>query len=201
MRRLERAASIYFKRTQGGFSMMNRTLTAAALAVVLAAPAFAQTATPPAATAPAASKSSSMSPSADGAGFVSSQQTTDWRGSKLIGATVYGTDNASIGEINDLVIASDGKISAAVIGVGGFLGVATKNVAVPFEKLNVTRKADTAAIDKITVSFTKDELKNAPTYAFYEPAAKPSSTTGSATPERSRGISPTGSPSPSTPAK
>ena len=47
-----------------------------------------------------------------------------------------------------------------------------KNVAVPFDKLNVTRKPDTAAIDKITVSFTKDELKNAPTYAFYEPAAE-----------------------------
>jgi len=181
--------------------MMNRTLTAAALAVVLATPAFAQTATPPAATAPAASQSSSASPSAGGVGFVSSQQTTDWRGSKLIGATVYGSDNASIGEINDLIVASDGKINAAVIGVGGFLGVGAKNVAVPFDKLNVTRKPDTAAIDKITVSFTKDELKNAPTYAFYEPAAKPA-TTGAATPERPRGISPMGStPAPSAPAK
>lgn len=180
--------------------MMNRTLTAAALAVVLATPAFAQTATPPAATAPAANQSSSMSPSASGAGFVSSQQTTDWRGSKLIGATVYGSDNASIGEINDLIVAGDGKINAAVIGVGGFLGVGAKNVAVPFDKLHVTRKPDTAAIDKITVSFTKDELKNAPTYAFYEPAAKPA-TTGSAAPERPRGISPMGSPNPAAPAK
>lgn len=175
--------------------MMNRTLTAAALAVVLAAPAFAQTATPPAATAPAASQSSSSS-----AGFVASQQTTDWRGSKLIGATVYGSDNASIGEISDLMVASDGKINAAVIGVGGFLGVGAKNVAVPFDKLNVTRKPDTAAIDKITVSFTKDELKNAPTFAFYEPAAKPA-TTGSAAPERPRGISPMGSPNPAAPPK
>lgn len=178
--------------------MMNRTLTAAALAVVLAAPAFAQTATPPAATAPAASQSSSSS--AGGAGFVASQQTTDSRGSKLIGATVYGSDNASIGEISDLIVASDGKINAAVIGVGGFLGVGAKNVAVPFDKLNVTRKPDTAGIDKITVSFTKDELKNAPTFAFYEPVAKPS-TTGSATPERPRGISPMGSPNPAAPPK
>ena len=181
--------------------MMNRSLTAAALAVVLAAPAFAQTATPPAATAPAASQSSNASPSAGGAGFVSNQQTTETRASKLIGATVYGSDNASIGEISELMVANDGKINAAVIGVGGFLGVGAKSVAVPFDKLNVSRKPDTGAIDKITVSFSKDELKNAPAFAYYEPAAKPS-TTGSAAPERPRGISPMGStPAPSAPAK
>ena len=185
--------------------MMNRTLTAAALAVVLAAPAFAQTATPPAAATPGVTQSSTAMPSSGGAGFVSSQQANDWRGSKLIGATVYGTDNASIGEINDLVIASDGKINAAVIGVGGFLGVGTKNVAVPFDKLNVTRKPDSSSIDKITVSFTKDELKAAPTYAFYEPAAKPattgSSSSGMTNPERPRGIAPMGSPNPAAPPK
>ena len=107
-----------------------------------------------------------------------SQQATDWRSSKLIGATVYGSDNSSIGEINDIVLASDGKVNGVVIGVGGFLGVGEKNVAVPFEKLNVTRKPDTAAVDKITVAFSKDELKNAPTFAFYEPTN--SATTGSA---------------------
>jgi sporulation protein YlmC with PRC-barrel domain len=122
------------------------------------------------------------------------QQATDWRGSKLIGATVYGTDNSSIGEVNDLVLASDGKVNGVVIGVGGFLGVGEKNVAVPFEKLTVTRKADSAAIDKITVSFTKDELKNAPTFAFYE--GPTSSTTGSSTTERPRGTAPMGGSAP-----
>jgi sporulation protein YlmC with PRC-barrel domain len=190
--------------------MMHRTLTAAALAVVLAAPAFAQSTTSPgSATPPAATSTQSSMPSSGGAGFVSSQQANDWRGSKLIGATVYGTDNASIGEINDLVIAGDGKINAAVIGVGGFLGVGTKNVAVPFEKLNVTRKPDSSSIDKITVSFTKDELKAAPTYAFYEPAAKPA-TTGAASPGmgspagnagRPTGTAPMGSPATPAPAK
>lgn len=181
--------------------MMNRTLTAAALAVVLAAPAFAQSATPPAANPPAADQSSTASPSTGGAGFVASQSATDWRGSKLIGATVYGTDNASIGEISELMIANDGKISAAVIGVGGFLGVGSKNVAIPFDKLNVSRKPDTGAIDKITVAFSKDELKSAPTFAYLEAVAKPTTTTGSAAPERPRGISPMGSPNPAAPPK
>jgi sporulation protein YlmC with PRC-barrel domain len=70
-----------------------------------------------------------------GATFMQSQQASDWRGSKLIGATVYGTDNSSIGEVNDLVLASDGKINGVVIGVGGFLGVGEHLVALPFDKV------------------------------------------------------------------
>jgi opacity protein-like surface antigen len=179
--------------------MMKRTLTAAALAVVLAAPAFAQTASPPAASPPAASQSSTPSASTSGGSFVASQQTTDWRGTKLIGATVYGSDNASIGEVNDVLIGNDGKINAVVIGVGGFLGVGEKNVAIAFDKLNVSRKPDTAAIEKITVSFSKDELKSAPTFAYYDP--KPAATTGSGSTGRPHGLTPMGGPQPSAPAK
>jgi opacity protein-like surface antigen len=160
--------------------MMKRTLTAAALAAVLAVPAFAQSTTPPAATPPAntnAAPASTMNNTATTGGFVSSQQSADWRGSKLIGASVYGPDNASIGEINDLVIGSDGKVSAVVVGVGGFLGMGEKAVALPFDSVSVTRKPDSASIDKITVSYTKDQLKNAPTFAYYEPASR--ATTGS----------------------
>lgn len=177
---------------------MKRTLTAAALATVLALPAFAQsTTTPPAGAdttkaapadatkaAPAdttkaapTATSTTMASTKGASGFVSSQQSTDWRGSKLIGASVYGPDNASIGEINDVIVGSDGKINAVVVGVGGFLGVGEKDVALPFESISVTRKPDSASIDKITVSYTKDQLKSAPKYAYYEPAK--SSTTGS----------------------
>jgi hypothetical protein len=95
----------------------------------------------------------------------------------VIGTTVYGPDNASIGEINDVLIGSDGKIRAAVIGVGGLLGVGEKYVAIPFEQLNIARKPDSSTIDKIKVSFTKDQLKSAPTFAYADTAT--SSTTGS----------------------
>lgn len=167
---------------------MKRTLTAAALATVLALPAFAQsgTTTPPANTnntsaAPAATSTTNnatMNSASSGQTFVSSQQSTDWRGSKLIGASVYGPDNASIGEINDVIIGTDGKISAVVVGVGGFLGVGEKDVALPFEAISVTRKADSASIDKITVSYTKDQLNNAPKFAYYEPASRSTTGTG-----------------------
>ncbi len=65
--------------------MLKRTAIAAALTAVLAMPAFAQQQNSP--------------PGANG--FVQGQSAGDWRGSKLIGASVYGPDNASIGEISD----------------------------------------------------------------------------------------------------
>ena len=135
--------------------MMKRTLTAAALATVLAVPAFAQSAIPSTSSQPPAATNSSSTPApAASDAFVKAQQASDWRASKVIGSTVYGPDNASIGEVNDVVVGSDGKIRAAVIGVGGFLGVGEKSVAVPFEQLNITRKPDSSMIQKINVTFT-----------------------------------------------
>jgi sporulation protein YlmC with PRC-barrel domain len=164
--------------------MLKQTLTAAALAAALATPAFAQTSTTaPAPTAPAQSTMPKMSATPAGDTFVQQQQATDWRSSKLVGTSVYGTDNTNIGDINDVLIGSDGTVRAVVVGVGGFLGVGEKNVAIPFNALNVQRKADSASIDKITVSYTKDQLKNAPKFAYYE-ASGSHQTTGAA-PDRS----------------
>ena len=136
-----------------------------------------------------AAQSSMPSPNtASHAGFVQAQHATDWRGSKLIGATVYGPDNASIGNINDVLIANDGKIRAVVIGVGGFLGVGEKNVAVSFDALNITRMPNSNSIDKVTVSYSKDELKSAPNFAYYEPTKM--QTTGSSVTDKIKSLNP-----------
>jgi sporulation protein YlmC with PRC-barrel domain len=154
--------------------MMKRVLTATALVVVLAAPAFAQQ---------PMGKSDMVNQTSAGAttnaGFVRQQTPDEWRGSKLIGSSVYGPDNKSIGEIDDVIVASNGQIKAVVVGVGGFLGVGQKDVAVPFNSLNVSRKPNSNAIAKITVSYSKDELKSAPKFAYYQAAG--SQTTGSGT--------------------
>lgn len=107
-------------------------------------------------------------------GFMQSQSGNEWRGSKLIGASVYGPDNASIGEVNDVLIAPDGAIRAVVVSVSGFLDMPQKDVALPFQALNIKRTPDTSSIDKITVKFSKDDLKNAPAFAFY--GASPATT-------------------------
>jgi sporulation protein YlmC with PRC-barrel domain len=60
----------------------------------------------------------------------------------FMGQPIYTADNQSIGDINDLLVEEDGGIVAAVVGVGGFLGIGEKNVAVPFENITITRVMD-----------------------------------------------------------
>jgi hypothetical protein len=58
------------------------------------------------------------------------------RGSKITGVDVYGPDNQKVGDIDELLVDRDGKIQAVVIGVGGFLGIGQKDVAIPYAELH-----------------------------------------------------------------
>jgi len=59
----------------------------------------------------------------------------DWRASKVVGLNVYNAQNENVGSINDLLMDKSGNIKAAVISVGGFLGMGARLVAVPFDKM------------------------------------------------------------------
>lgn len=77
---------------------------------------------------------------------------------------VYDSTNAKIGEISDVLVApSDGKITAIIIGVGGFLGMGEKEIAVPFDALRRTL-VDNAT--HLTLDTTKDALKAAPGFKY-----------------------------------
>jgi sporulation protein YlmC with PRC-barrel domain len=156
--------------------MMKRTMTAAALAGMLTVPALAQTPSAP------SSMNKPMATHAKSGTFMQNQTANEWRGSKLIGASIYGPDNNSIGDVNDVLISDDGSIRAVVVGVGGFLGVGEKNVALPFDALDVQRDRSSGEIEKITVRYTKDELKNAPKFAYYKVGQPQTTGAGSATP-------------------
>jgi sporulation protein YlmC with PRC-barrel domain len=54
------------------------------------------------------------------------------RASKLIGTNVVNTANETVGEINDIILSKDGKAAALIVGVGGFLGIRERDVAVNF---------------------------------------------------------------------
>jgi PRC-barrel domain protein len=166
--------------------MMKHTLTATAFAAILASPAFAQVNQSDANQSSMPNNQNAVTHS----GFVQNQHATDWRGSKLIGSVVYGPDNASIGSVNDVLIGNDSKVRAVVIGVGGFLGVGEKNVAVPLDGLNITRKPDSSAIDRISVTYSKDDLKNAPQFAYDEGTA--TQTTGSSVTDPIKSLNPMG---------
>ncbi|HLZ02577.1 MAG TPA: PRC-barrel domain-containing protein [Bradyrhizobium sp.] len=62
----------------------------------------------------------------------------DWRASKMVGLNVYNDKNENIGSINELLMDKSGSIKAAVISVGGFLGMGARLVAVPYDKVKFT---------------------------------------------------------------
>ncbi|MXQ14660.1 PRC-barrel domain-containing protein [Microvirga makkahensis] len=57
------------------------------------------------------------------------------RGSQLIGIDVYDVDDQKIGDIDEVLVGREGRIHGFVVGVGGFLGIGQKDVAIPFEQV------------------------------------------------------------------
>jgi hypothetical protein len=75
--------------------------------------------------------------------FVAQQQQGQWLASKLIGTRVVSANNETIGDVNDVLLDRAGTAQAIVIGVGGFLGIGEKDVAVPFSALEFASSRDT----------------------------------------------------------
>lgn len=78
-------------------------------------------------------------------------------------ATVYGRDDESIGSISALKVTTDGKITDAVIDVGGFLGMGAHSVLLPFSQLTVLREKD-GTDTRVHLDTTKDKLKAMPNH-------------------------------------
>jgi sporulation protein YlmC with PRC-barrel domain len=78
----------------------------------------------------------------------------------LLNKPVKNGADETVGDINDVRIDNQGKVTIVVVGVGGFLGLGEKDVAVPFEQLSFTRDADGALV--ITANVTKESLQSAP---------------------------------------
>ena len=148
---------------------------------VFAPASFAQSATQPDATTaqpmetPSTGEQPAMKPvtptdqSADaaapagGPGFLSEQTEDQIAASTYIGQSVYNAKDERIGEINDVIFTKDGSVEAAVIGVGGFLGIGEKNVAVPLDTIAVATVPNSDDL-KLTTQETADSLKSAPEF-------------------------------------
>jgi sporulation protein YlmC with PRC-barrel domain len=76
---------------------------------------------------------------------------------------VYDAQNNKIGDVDDVLLGADGKITALVIGVGGFLGIGEKHVIVPFTAVKAERKDNKW---QLTMNSSKDELKAAPGFKY-----------------------------------
>jgi sporulation protein YlmC with PRC-barrel domain len=150
--------------------MFAKSFTAAlASTALLATIASAQTPT----TTGAGTASSSATSSSDT--ISSSQLQGDWRASKVVGLSVYNSNNEKLGSINDLLMDTSGNIKAVVLGVGGFLGMGEHLVAVPLEKVKFSNEP---------VAYTGTASTGTPGAGggsmSRPPASPPPTTTGSA---------------------
>jgi len=113
------------------------------------------------------------------------KKTEAYLATNMIGESVYdgtGTDAQNIGDVNDIVIAQDGKVQSAVIGVGGFLGIGEKSVAIETDKL---QWAEANGDRWLVTDTSKEQLEALPAFdrAPYDPAPAPvaANDTGSTT--------------------
>ncbi|MBE1707151.1 MULTISPECIES: PRC-barrel domain-containing protein [Mesorhizobium] len=157
--------------------MIRTLLATTALATLISTGAFAQSTTTPApATAPSVQEPAAAVPVPRAEGNIVTN---------IIGESVYngtGDDAENIGKVSDVVFDKDGMAKSVVIGVGGFLGVGTKNVAFDYDKLQWAEKNG----DRwLVAQTTKDELKAHPEFDSkpYGPAPAPATSTDAAAPK------------------
>jgi hypothetical protein len=118
----------------------------------------------PSATSPSTMQNKSATAPKAGAGekFVNTQTSGQWLASDIMGMNVLGAKEEKIGSVSDLLMDQDGNVLAAVVGVGGFLGIGQKNVAIAFDTMNISADKDGDPQAKLTL--TKEELENAPEF-------------------------------------
>jgi hypothetical protein len=107
---------------------------------------------------PMDSSKSSSTQAAPAEKFVNVQTSDQWLASDLMGLNVVGSSNESIGEISDFLVDEEGKILAAVVGVGGFLGIGERNVALELSQLSVDAGEDGDLVTRMT----KEQLEALP---------------------------------------
>ena len=76
---------------------------------------------------------------------------------------VYDPNDSKIGEIMDVLVDREGKATALIVGVGGFLGMGEKDVAVPMNAIHTTTKNEKPYL---VMNSTKDALKNAKGFKY-----------------------------------
>jgi len=100
--------------------------------------------------------------SADQPKFITQQTDKEKLASKWIGSTIYNQADENVGDVNDLVIGENGQIDAVVVGVGGFLGIGEKSVAIPFSAVQAATDSD--GNTKLVVQMSKDDFSKAPEF-------------------------------------
>ncbi len=113
--------------------------------------------------------------------------------SDYIGKTVYDQAGNNIGDVNDLIVSGDGNVEAVILGVGGFLGIGEKDVAVNTQAVQMVQDGDNT---RLVVQATKEALNNAPSYDRSNRRYANQSTTGTTTDTTGSTTAPAPAPAP-----
>ena len=87
---------------------------------------------------------------------------TGYRTSKVVGSTVVNEADETVGTIDDLIVTRKEDVPYAVLSVGGFLGMGSKYVVVPFSAIEVSNNK------MVLRGATKDSLKSLPAFKYNE---------------------------------
>jgi sporulation protein YlmC with PRC-barrel domain len=143
---------------------MIRLASVAAIAALMSTAAIAQSPNAPMAQpAPRAPMAQSAPTQGPFARLMTAVPTSGTTVSNYYKQSVFDPSGNKVGDVSDLIVDKDGRITAAMIGVGGFLGMDEKNVAIPFDALKTSQKNN---VWRLTVNTTKDELKSAPGFKY-----------------------------------
>ncbi|WP_019595166.1 PRC-barrel domain-containing protein [Thioalkalivibrio sp. ALM2T] len=94
-------------------------------------------------------------------GYMDSSPANSMHVSELIGTDVKTTSDEDLGSVDDLIIDENGQVVAIVIGVGGFLGMGEKDVAIGWGHVTTSGTADDR---ELRVDVTREELRSAPEF-------------------------------------
>ena len=139
---------------------MKKIITAVSFAALMVIPVMAQDSTteqmknaPPAVAEP---NNAANAPKGD------KMTTGEISASELLNENIVNAANESVGDVNDVILDANGKVASIVVGVGGFLGMGEKYVALSFDQLSFARDNDNGLV--VSTNATKQSLQAAPAY-------------------------------------
>ena len=94
--------------------------------------------------------------------YIGEQATEEDLASNWIGKTLYNGADENLGEINDILLDKNGSVRAVIVGVGGFLGIGQKDVAVNFD--SIEPRTDEDGDVTLYLNATQDQLEAAPEF-------------------------------------
>ena len=105
---------------------------------------------------------------AEGISFVKTQEPTEIMAYRLGGTNVFNSKGEKIGTVADIALSASGQAKVMVLSVGGFLGINSKYVGIPFSDVKIGPAVEAGRV--IFIDTTKEQLSAAPAYTIADPS-------------------------------